>query len=100
MESIISLFNETMAEYGEGEIFKSMHEHAKFSPEFPTPADIIERMEMDRMAVRIANEQRKTAETLMIETSKPEYIEKLRRYKEKGIPLSPEQQEALARATS
>lgn len=98
LESIISLFNESLAEYCGEEIFQAMHEHAKCSSEFPTPAEIISRIEMNRMAKKIADETRRKENLFLIETQKPEYVEKLKRYKAKGIPLTAEQQMVLEKA--
>lgn len=99
LESIISLFYESTADYGIEEILSAMHFHAKKSPDFPTPADIISIMESVRFNERMKREDEERKRIHLIETSKPEYIERLRRYKSKGIPLSREQEEYLAKAT-
>src|SRR5262245_32536595 len=54
LESIISLFNETLADYPAEWILLAMHEHAKVSAEFPTPAEIIAKInQADDAAVHI-----------------------------------------------
>jgi hypothetical protein len=98
LESIISLFNETMEDFSGDEIFKAMHKHAKASPEFPTPADIITRIENARLAARMAERDKQIEEQRLIESQDPERVARLRRYKAKGISLTPLDEEILAKA--
>ncbi len=86
LKSIISLFNETLADYGFEEINQAMTEHVKQSPEFPTPHDIVKLINLAR-----AQEARDASRiTLGVDDT----IEKLREYDKKkrsGIRLTPKE---------
>lgn len=87
LESIISLFNETMAEYPIEKVLEAMHSHAKASPEFPTPAEVIKRIE------DIEYEKNRKQYSFEDDTpTSPPCIETLKRYCSMGIALSSKQQ--------
>ncbi len=79
MEYRDGMFQISLADYAFFEIKKAFIEFIKRFPDLPTPSIIIKLIEEDRKY------------RLM---KKPD-IETLRRYRDKGIPLSPQQQEAL-----
>lgn len=90
LESIISLFNETMAGYEINEVLEAMGEHARRSAEFPAPAEIIVIMDAERARRRRLAEYGGDAQRSEIEL--------LRSYREKGIPLTHEQQAKIESA--
>lgn len=75
LRSIISLFNETLADYTWEEINRAMTEHARKSPEFPTPSDVIALIKESRAAkAKLEN---------IIRFGVDDTIEKIREYRAK-----------------
>jgi hypothetical protein len=82
MEYRDGMFQIILAEYAFFEIKSAFLQHVRQSPDLPTPSDIVKLIEADRKY------------RLMEKPS----IEKLLRYRDKGIALSQEQKDILSEA--
>ncbi len=74
------MFQAILADYAIFEIKKAFFEHVKRAPDLPTPSDIVKLIDEDRKYRLL---------------EKPD-INKLLSYKQKGIPITPEQERILA----
>jgi hypothetical protein len=79
MEYRDGMFQVVLGEYALFEVQKAFLAHVKQSPDLPTPSDIVRLIEEDRKYRLV---------------EKPD-IETLKRYKARGLPLTPAQQMAL-----
>jgi hypothetical protein len=90
LDSIIDLFSETLSEFSWDEINIAMTQHAKASPEFPTPAEIVLLIKQERAErARLENN---------IVFGVDDTIEKLQSYRKKSeqrIPLTPKEARLL-----
>jgi hypothetical protein len=90
LDSIIDLFIETLAGFPWDEINCAMTEHAKVSPEFPTPAEIVAIIKLERAE--------KTRSENSIVFGVDDTIEMLRSYRQKAeqkLPLRPKEARLL-----